>query len=213
MAMRTILLSILSLSLQAYAQVAERPEYKVGDKWVVERFDLTKGEVSGAREWRITQISDAFTTQEFKDPASGEVTTWIKDLDGNTLQVAGRKFDPNSARYSFPLSVGKKWSNTVSYPGFDRNGTVTEERTCEVLAFEDVATKAGTFKAYKIKCDGAFRIAHNFVVRPVVGTLSSTDWFSPEVRRSVKLEFWRTQPRGGWGARYVDEVVSFELQK
>ena len=213
MAMRLVFLPILLLSLQAYSQVAERPEYRVGDRWLVERFDLMKGEVSGAREWRITEISAASMTQESKDRASGEVTKSIRDLDGNPLEISGRKFDPKYVRYAFPLSVGKKWNAKASYPSLDGNGTVTEERTCEVLAFEDVVTKAGTFKAYKIKCDGAFRIGHIFARRPLVGTSSSTNWFSPEARHSVKLEYWRTQPRGGWGERYVDEVVSFELQK
>jgi hypothetical protein len=213
MAMRLVFFPILLLSLQAYSQVAERPEYRVGDKWVVERFDLQKGEVSGAREWRITEISAASMTQELRNPASDTVVTQIKDLDGNTLESAGRKFQPNYTLYDFPLSVGKKWNGKASYPSLDGNGTVTEERTCEVLAFEDVVTKAGTFKAYKIKCDGAFRIGHIFVRRPLVGTSSSTNWFSPEARRSVKLEYWRTQPRGGWGERFVEEVVSFELQK
>ena len=211
--MRLVLFTILWLSLQAYPQVAERPDYKVGDKWVVERFDLWKNEVTGSREWSIAQISAASMTQEFRDPASGAVLRRMMDLDGNPLQIAGRRFDPNYPLYSFPLSVGKKWSSKLSYPGLDGNGTVTEERACEVLALEDVVTKAGAFKAYKIRCDGEFRIAHTFVLRPLVGQSFSIDWFSPEVKRSVKLEFSRTQPRGGWGDRYVDEVVSFELQK
>jgi len=213
MAMRLVLFTILWLSLQAYSQVTERPDYRVGDKWVVERFDLWKNEVTDSREWRITEISAASMTQEFRNPGSGAVLKRITDLDGNLLQFAGRKFDPNYTLYAFPLSVGKKWNSKVSYPSLDGNGTVTEERACEVLTLEDVATKAGTFNAYKIKCEGEFRVAHNFVVRPIVGRTFSTDWFSPEVRRSVKHEFSRTQPRGGWGDRYVDEVVSFELQK
>jgi len=213
MAMRLVILPMLLLSLQAYSQVAERPEYKVGDRWRVERFDLMKREATSSREWRIAEMSPASMTQEFKNPVSGAVVTSISDLDGNTLELAGRKFEPSYMWYAFPLSVGKKWNNTVTYPNLDGEGTVTEERACEVLALEDVATKAGTFKAYKIKCDGTFTIAHNRIQRGLAGHSSSTDWFSPEVRRSVKLEFSRTQPRGGWGQRYVDEVVSFELQK
>ena len=86
MAMRLVLFTILWLSLQAYSQVTERPDYRVGDKWVVERFDLWKNEVTDSREWRITEISAASMTQEFRNPGSGAVlkrlhsTAWASTI-------------------------------------------------------------------------------------------------------------------------------------
>ena len=55
MAMRLVLFTILWLSLQAYSQVTARPDYRVGDTWVVERFDLWKNEVTDCEtgaSWR-----------------------------------------------------------------------------------------------------------------------------------------------------------------
>jgi hypothetical protein len=210
MAMRLFLFCLCCLSMQAYSQDATRPTHKVGDKWLVERFDLWKKEVTSSRESRVAEISASSLTIELKDAVSGKVTTVITDLDGNTLEFEGRKFDSPVMAYSFPLAIGKKWKFKFGGPNSARNGTFTEERACEVLAFEDVVTKPGTFKAYKIKCDGAY--TNTDVVNRWSGQTFSTRWYSPEVRNFVKHEYKDTGPRGLWN-QYVDQLVSFELQK
>ncbi len=210
MAKRLFLFWLCCLSLQAYSQEATRPTHKVGDKWLVERFDLWKKEVTDSREHRVAEISASSIEIDLKDPISGNVTTWITDLDGNTLEFEGRKFDSPIMAYSFPLAVGKKWKFKFSGPNPARNGTLTAESACEVLAFEDVVAKPGTFKAYKIKCDGTYR--NTAGINTWGGQTFSTRWYSPEVRYFVKHEFKNTNPRGVWD-QYVDQLVSFELQK
>jgi len=207
---RIFALFLFCVSAHAYSQEASRPLYKVGDKWLVERFDLWKKEVSGSRENRVVEISQSSMKIENKDPNTGRVTLWITDLDGNTLAFGGRKFDPIYINYSFPLSVGKKWRYKVSGPGRARIGTFSEEGACDVLAYEDVPTKAGTLKAYKIKCDGTYTSTAGGDTGS--GETFSTRWYSPEARFYVKHEYKSTTPRGVWD-QYVDQLVSFELQK
>jgi hypothetical protein len=79
-----------------------------------------------------------------------------------------------------------------------------------VLAFEDVVTKAGTFKAYEIKCDGTYTNTDG--IYSWSGQTFLTRWYSPEVRFFVKREYKDTGPHGVWN-QYVDQLVSFELQK
>ncbi len=210
MAKRQFLFCLCFVSMQVFSQEATRPTHKVGDKWLVERFDLRKKEVTSSRENRVAEISASSLKIELKNPISGNVTTWITDLDGNTLELGGRKFDAPMMAYSFPLAVGKKWKSKFSGPNLARNGDFSEERACEVLAFEDVVTKAGTFKAYKIKCDGTYTNTDGNYRWG--GETFSTRWYSPEVRYSVKHEYKDTGTHGVWN-QYVDQLVSFELQK
>lgn len=213
MAIRVSLFLFLCFSFQVHSQVAERPDVRVGDKWLFERFDLIKKEVTGTREWRITEMSGEAVKLEGKDSASGNVETRVTDLEGNPVEIGGRKFDPKLVLHSFPLSLGKKWSNKVVFPNEDGTGTVTEDRTCEVLSLEDVSTKAGAFKAYKINCEGAYVFQHNIHRVPMSGRSFSVLWYAPEAKLAIRHEHKRSSPRGGWIAQYVDQLVSLELRK
>jgi len=206
---RIFALFLFCVSAHAYSQEASRPLYKVGDKWLVERFDLWKKEISGSREHRVIEISQSSVKIDITNPNTGRVMRRITDLDGNTLRFGRRKFDPIKINYSFPLSVGKKWRYKVSGPQA-RIGTFSEEGACEVLAYEDVPTKAGTLKAYKIKCDGTYTSTAGGNTGS--GETFSTRWYSPEARFYVKHEYKSTTRRGVWN-QYVDQLVSFELQK
>lgn len=210
---RIFMLWLCFLAVQAYSQEATRPTWKVGDKWLVERFDLWKKEVTDTSEHRIAEISKSSLTTEVKNPVSGQVVTWIRDLDGNTLQFAGRKFDAPIVEYSFPLKLGKKWVSKFGGPNRADPGTFTEDRACEVLAFEDVITKAEKFKAYKIKCDGTYRSTGSYYPQPYSGQVFVTVWYSPEVRHFVKREYKSVPPGGPARDQYIDQLVSFELQK
>lgn len=209
MTMRLFLFCFLVLSLQSHAQEAVRPAQKVGNKWVIERFDLWKQEVTSTRENRLVEISDSLMKIESKDASSGNVLTGVVDPDGNVLEFGNRKFDPRLMLYSFPLSVGKTWTFATGSLNPSPAGRVVDKRSCEVLAYEDVTTKAGTFKAYKIKCDGTYEFRGEQVWG---GEIFSTRWYSPDARYFVKHEYKTTGPRGVW-EQYIDQLVSFELQK
>lgn len=212
MTMRLFLFCVLCFPLPALPQEAPRPEYKVGDRWVVERFDLWKKEVTGSREMRVVEIAPTSLKWELRNLASGNVTPVITDLEGNTLQFGNWKYDSKNAFYLFPLSVGKKWSYKFGGPYTDGNSTFTAEIDCEVLAYEDVETKAGTFKAYQVRCDGPYVNTRTGSGEKSSGHSSMTRWYSPAVKSFVKFEYRDTWRGTAWN-QYVDRLVSFELQK
>lgn len=212
MAMRLLLLCVLWFSLRAFSQEALPPQYKIGDRWVFERFDLAKKEVTASRETRVVEIGPATVKFEQRDLSTGRVTPVITDREGNTLQVGNAKYDSKNAIYSFPLSVGKKWAYKISGDWIDGASTFTAEIDCEVLAHEDVETKAGTFKAYQIRCEGNYVNTRTSSGERVAGRTSGTRWYSPAVKTFVKYEL-RDTWRGSAYNQYVDRLVSFELQK
>jgi len=69
-----------------------------------------------------------------------------------------------------------------------------------VSAFEDVKTKAGTFKAFKI--DQSWKIKTHFSNPP---NWSDTIWYSPEVKNSIKFE-------GGGRNAQNWELVSYSVK-
>ena len=206
-----VFLCLFGLHALAFSQDAARPTVKVGDKWVIETLDNWKQRVTSSREVRVSEVTDSTLKFEIKDSGSGKTTSLIGNLDGNTIESSGRRYDTPRMDYSFPLFVGKKWNSKDSVPSYAGYGVLTVERTCEVLALENVVTRAGTFNAYKIRCEGPYTntdgrhggCCYKF---------ESTRWYSPEAKYFVKHEYKNFNPRGVWD-NFDDQLVSFELVK
>ena len=88
---------------------------------------------------------------------------------------------PDWKFWSFPLETNKKWSFTAQ--GFFNNRLYKYTVNIAVEAYEDVKTKAGSFKAFRLRRDWAVRestASRDF-------TWSDTLWFAPDVKASVKF--------------------------
>ena len=98
----------------------------------------------------------------------------------------------------WPLEVGKTWS--FSARGFFQQRSSPYDVAVKVQSYEDVKTKAGTFKAFKIQYD--WKTSDNF---GRTYTWTVTSWFAPEVKNLVKSTSTSSTGRE-W------ELVSYSLK-
>jgi len=83
-----------------------------------------------------------------------------------------------------------------------RDSTVNYSYLNTVDGYEDVTTKAGTFKAFKVRRDVTIQTKSSISGRP---SWMETIWFSPATKGAVK--FTSTAPRGiEW------ELASYNLK-
>jgi hypothetical protein len=157
---------------------AERPVYKVGDKWI-----RTDGIYVLVRADKDTYVFSA---------GGGKEVHLGKDLGLSRIVLEGRTeldLEP-PVNLKWPLEVGKWGVTRMSLrsapprPFVNFTGTITV--MWQVDAHEDVATAAGTFRA--------FRITHKF--ETVQGSSSGSGqqfgqallWYAPDVQRFVKAQ-------------------------
>lgn len=118
--------------------------------------------------------------------------SWVYDENLTLLQLLGEDGTPVDAKrfgflgigmkfLDFPLEVKKSWR--IETHGLFRGNSVPYVIDSTVTAFENVKTKAGTFKAFKI--DRSWTIKVSSGTPPA---WSDTAWFSPEVKTIVKFE-------------------------
>lgn len=84
--------------------------------------------------------------------------------------------------FDFPLSVGKRWTSHQNLRQRNTPDLVPYENTFTVDRYEDVKTKAGTFKAFRI----VWEQENKAIYRTWKGYLYR--WYSPEVRNWIKQE-------------------------
>jgi hypothetical protein len=179
------LLSALVLVLlvgQAHAQTADPPVYSVGDWWKIGRFVQTvvktEGDVTVFRSYPKCPTCLAHYDKNL-------MLLKIDQENGQPADVMRLDFVPVGTDWKlwdFPLTVGKKWdfSAKAIYKGW-RN---ILWHVITVEGYEDVTTKAGTFKAFKLRRDVTLHVLYSTNGRP-----SWTDmiWFAPAAKNAVKF--------------------------
>ena len=180
-----VLMSVLALFMlatAAHAQSAEAPVYSVGDTWkrsngtevTVVKVDDNSYVFRGGRldcPTCLTQVDKRLTL------------LGVMDADGKPVdvtQLQGVFIGPTWRFYEWPLEVKKNWtvSGTRTWKGTPQN--LTADIT--VKSYEDVKTKAGVFKAYKMEYRWTGRNAG--VDRSFAWT--NTFWYAPDVKQVVK---------------------------
>jgi len=135
-------LLILTVAVCANAQTAERPEWKIGDKWT---FKASDGpplvETHPTRE--VTALSPDGTLQV--QTSKGEMLTFERET--NSLDSRGPEY--SWKRFSFPMFVGKKWDYKRQTGRPPANGY--ESASWEVKAYERLTVPAGTFDCFRVK--------------------------------------------------------------
>jgi hypothetical protein len=195
-------LLLVLLSTQANAQSAEPPTYMVGESWTF----------SDGREVSIVKVEGDVTIskgQLLSCPAclfhvdKNLVILKIVQADGTAPDSAAIGFVPVGSDWKFlefPLAAGKKWS--FGAKGLFRNTVNHYDIVNTVLAYEDVTTKAGTFKAFRLTRDWNIRPIDN---RGRGSSWSTVEWYAPSVKRIVK--YTTTNPNGReW------ELVSYTVK-
>jgi hypothetical protein len=170
-----VIAGTLFIHLAAFGQdEATKPGYKNGETWVFTvkeagSIGSSSRALNGTYELSIVdgKLKVAAVSESQKDELEP------RPLVLTNLLGFGRNLD-------FPLTVGKQWS--LEYKGTYVGGTKTMLRriTYEVKGIEQVTTKGGTFRAFKLESDDRAGPRDYF---------TTTYWYSPETRSVVKSQF------------------------
>jgi hypothetical protein len=175
---------------QAHAQTADPPVYSVGDEWKLStgfarKVIKVEGEVTAFRNYPGCGTCLAYYDKNL-------VLLKIEQESGELADTATLGFvplGPNFKFWDFPLTVGKKWS--FSGPGLFRNNRSDYSYAITVEAYEDVTTKAGMFKAFKLRRDVTIQVRDSRVGRP---NWTEMVWFAPATK--VQVKFTTTNANG-----------------
>jgi hypothetical protein len=186
----------------AHAQSAGPPTYSVGDEWT-----LTNGEVLKVVRAEggslVMQRSGYSGCPDCVYHYNNTLHLLRVERPDGTLPTSTSGFVPVGSGWKlwdFPLEVKKEWR--ISAAGLNRQGTFNYTIDCRVAAYEDVTTKAGKFKAFKV--------SRFWSVTTLVGgrtfTWTDTVWFAPDVKTTVKYKSLNPNAPDDW------ELASFSLK-
>jgi len=194
-------LIVMASSTLVHAQVYERSKHTVGDMW-----SYTNGLVT-----KVVKVSEDGEVQIRSRPCP--TCQWVLDKDGTLLQVLtedGKPADTGSFGFlpigmkltQWPLEPGKKWR--VEATGLSRGDNRPYVIDCTVSALEDVKTKAGTFKAYRIDRSWKIKVSYS----GPSPNWNDAIWIAPAVKGLVKVDSGSRSPRPGDNL----PTSSFELE-
>lgn len=180
----TILALLLTVSV-ADAQPVGAPENSAGDEWTY---------TNGERTWttRVVKVEGDTVVMTGALAACmkclihydrNRTLKKIENADGTQPDITSMGFVPVGEGwkfFDFPLAPKKEWR--ISTQAFFRGRPMPYTVDCTVQAYEDVKTKAGAFKAFKIW--------RQWSVRGSEGSGDArwhdTVWFSPETKSTIK---------------------------
>ena len=125
------------------------------------------------------------------------------DRKGNYIRRFTYSYEPSQSDLEFPLAVGGTWHTAYSTRPSDSslpNHTLADHN---VIGYGPVHVPAGDFDAYEVRSIGSIR----FEDSPYPGTLDTTTWYVPAVRRMVKRDIYYHDARTRLG--YHQELISF----
>lgn len=197
------------------ASPVERPDIKVGDRWVYRSTDLWTNEEIARVEFKVVAIRgdnmvlDRTTTASKVAADVGRSAR--KDADRSTWTL----LDPNvnSGRrltLAFPLEIGKTWE--FEYSTKRPNGTIViHKRSARVEAWEDVEVPAGKFRALRVVHSGRSEL--RAATGPFSsGNVSETLWYAPALRAIVKREFHDTVGHLRTRDQVRDELTAYDIK-
>ncbi len=182
---------------QAQDKGTERPNVKVGDRWVFVFRSTAGAKLEYA--WVVTSVSPT----GIEGTENGKPLALTPDL--NIIKSPQQK-NSDDMLLSFPLEVGKQWSYVNDYDWNDMTwGTLQgqNDMSVAVLGYEKVRVPAGEFDAFKleVQCKWVSPQA------PFPGVGYWTYWYAPAVRAIVKKVIQATGM-----PIYTTELVEFQLQ-
>ncbi len=196
--------ALLVLVTTAHAQSYGPPTYAVGDTWKRSNgreIKVVKADETGSEATGYLGTCPTCVQRMDKNLTILEVV----QADGKPIDVTQHGFLPLGSDWKlldFPLELKKTWR--ISPQGFFQGSVAKYTIESTVVAYEDVKTKAGTFKAYKIQGE--------WIWHRRVGAGGSRDirwtnisWFAPDVKATVKFTS-TNQNLQDW------ELVSYSLK-
>lgn len=108
------------------------------------------------------------------------------------------RWEPHYVPFDWPLWVGKWWRNVYRYTHSDGRSFDNVPVTLSVDAYEDVTTRAGTFKAFRVSHDDP--------------GYESVLWWSPEARMVVKFRAQLKVGNPGGTHQQLLELLRYDLK-
>lgn len=170
----------------AATQQPIKDDYKQGEKWVWKYKGITtEGEVR----------ADGTDTKEII--SQDGVLSMLTGNGAIPLDVIVKPNNSKTARYMWPLTVGKKWVFEERWTSEDgTNGATIQD--AEVLSFKEETVEAGTFMAYTIKYKG--KISNS---RGYSADTEDVHLYAPQLKTFIKL----TQRQQNY--LYVEELIEY----
>lgn len=191
-------------------QCIQKPDVKIGDRWVYKVTNNFNDEEMSRFEQKITDVGedkiklDQATISSTSEASVGRVQKRQADRSTWTFPNS-RIFEGRYVFLAFPLEVGKTWKNEYKINRSD-GGTTSYNSPVTVEGWEDVQVPAGKFKAIKIVHSGFYSAQK--INSSWTGSTAETFWYAPEVKKFVKSEFIDTPG----GNRVRTELVEYEVK-
>jgi len=183
------------------APVAEAPSFKPGDEW-----RWTNGGhrrvIAVEAEESVTSYSSQYCRECRAYRDKNLTIVRLVDKEGNLVVL---DWEVGYKMLDFPLKVGKQWASNATQVSQATKIAQPYKNLFIVEAYEDVKTKAGTFKAFRI--GHVQELEHASVAADVGRTWREDLWYSPEVKAFVKRE---VITRVDWGPNW--ELESFSVK-
>ncbi len=202
--------------------LVQRPDVKVGDRWTYIRMDYSTNTAVEAFEEQVTFIGDsvilatatiltigkvtwAFGRRTTATPNQGGEADVSYTRDWNIVTSSdGQVFVGHSNDFAFPLFVGASYRADREYRRpLLGSFHIKYQRTAKVVRWERVVVPAGQFRALKIELSGHGQRLDQPASRSTPARWGF--WYAPEVKRTVKYEFWDPDVYRGF------ELASFSV--
>ena len=181
-----------------------KPEIRVGDSWTYRSANVFAPGIHDI-EHRVSFADGKVILMVTTSKSDGKEadSTWTSDWN-IVNSHGGMMFRPDSGVFRFPMLVGN--AHQVKYDMMRPRESVAESSTTgsvKVVGWETVQVAAGTFRALRIELDSM--VQRSDIPRPHPRRV--TFWYSPEVRRWVKMQ--GSTPRISFG----EELLGYKLNE
>lgn len=207
-----VLLLVLTAPMASAQQEAprevQRPEVKVGDRWIYRRVDL----------WTNHETTRYEMVVSFSGPAAIHVVNREGDREIDVSYTAewnvvndlqGAVFTPHSGFLRFPLKPGAAYETRYDIKR-PREGAfhMRVEIPLKVTGWQEIAVPAGRFRTLRITGDGSYARQDT----AGGGGFRVNFWYAPEVKRWVRGTIETTDFRGQPFNRLAEELVEYKVQ-
>jgi hypothetical protein len=174
---------------------ADRPEWKVGYEW---QYSWKDQSANGTLAKEIIREESFAGVPSFVLKRGQSEDFYTKDVLGLLGTMSGGRITvKRSAPFqalSWPLEVGKEWSNSYFVERLGEKSSESFELRAVVAKLEQVKVAAGTFDAFKIE-----------IYNARTGTLLNDYWYAAEIKWFVKSRVYNRE-----GVR-EEELQSFKV--
>jgi maltoporin len=175
------------------AQTAEKPAYKVGDKWVFQQTEADGKTTTWSRE--IVEVGAGGLKVRMGSGAMGDYDDAMNfgDSGGQNVRVLAR----------YPMKVGDSWSFSRRVGA---SGQSEERGEAKVTAQESITVRAGQYDCFKVEARSTT------ATRGVNDQREWVRWYCPAVKWIAREETKTLASRYGQGTSHSEtksELVSF----